>query len=378
MEVAKNNIFVNLHQVLKQKRGDIKNSDEDFNYHKVANSSENTGYLNGKKIKRVIFYLRSKGCEWSCTNGGGCFMCGHYFGTSKGKELPEHSLVNQFKAEYEKYNFENIPVICIYNAGSILNDNEIRNEQLFEILGIISKNPNIKRIVLESRPEFIEYELLSKISEICSNQTIEIGIGLETSNDFIRSRCINKGFTFEKYIQAVCRIKKFSNLKVLTYLTVKPIFLTIEEAKQDVINSIIQVCEFTDIISLEPVSVQKNTLIEYLYQRNLYSIPKGWLIKDIVKELKKIEVLDKFELRIGGFEFFPAPELVINNCDKCNKRLYDAINYYNSTNKIDKLMELDCECRKEYDEEVLRNLSVEPLEERISNIMNEILKEVIE
>ncbi len=374
MEVNKENIFVNLHEVLKEKRGKV---DNEIDYDRVANSSVNVGYLNGEKVKRVIFYLRSKGCQWSCTNGGGCFMCGHYFGTFKGKELPKYSFLNQFKNEYNKHNFTDIPVICIYNAGSILNDEEIPNNELFEILKIISQNKNIKRVILESRPEFIDYDVISEISKICENKVVEIGIGLETSSDLIRNKCINKGFTFESYIKAVCRIQKFNNIKVLTYLTVKPLFLTINESIEDVINSVMDICEYTDIISLEPISVQKNTLIEYLYQRNLYSIPKGWMIRDIVMALHKKDVLNKFELRIGGFEFYPIPELVVSNCDKCNESLYKAIDYYNSTKKIDKIMELSCDCYKEYQAEKARMDDKKSLDDRITDIMNNVLSEVI-
>ena len=239
------------------------------------------------------------------------------------------------------------------------------------------KNKNIKRVVLESRPEFIDYDVISEISKICENKVVEIGIGLETSNDFIRNKCVNKGFTFEKYIKAVCRIKRFNNIKVLTYLTVKPLFLTINESIEDVINSVMDICEYTDIISLEPVSIQKNTLVEYLYQRNLYSIPKGWMIRDIVIALNKKDVLNKFELRIGGFEFYPIPELVINNCNNCNKSLYKAIDYYNSTKKIDKIIELSCDCYKEYEAEKARMDNEKPLEDRITDIMNNVLSEVI-
>ncbi len=157
----------------------------------------------------------------------------------------------------------------------------------------------------------------------------------------------------------------------------KPLFLTINESIEDVINSVMDICEYTDIISLEPVSIQKNTLVEYLYQRNLYSIPKGWMIRDIVIALNKKDVLNKFELRIGGFEFYPIPELVINNCNNCNKSLYKAIDYYNSTKKIDKIIELSCDCYKEYEAEKARMDNEKPLEDRITDIMNNVLSEVI-
>ncbi len=375
MEVSYNNIFINLHEALKQKRG---KDNIEVDYNTVANSTINVGYLDRKKIKRVIIYLRSKGCEWSCKTNGGCFMCGHYFGTSKGKELPKNSFVNQFKKEFVKYDYLNIPIICIYNAGSILNNQEIENDELLEILKIVSQNKHIKRIIIESRPEFINHKILSRISDSCQEQIIEIGIGLETAADDIRNKCINKGFTFNSYIESVCKIRKFSNIKVLTYITVKPLFLTINEGIEDVINSIRAISDYTDIISLEPVSIQKNTLTEYLYKNKLYTLSKGWMVKDIIMRLSDYKLLDEFELRIGGFEFYPIPDLVISNCELCNKKLYNAIDSYNSTKNIKALRELTCTCEEEYLKEKFNDKNKYTLDERINKAMNCLLKGIIE
>lgn len=375
MQICNDNALVNLHEALKEKRG---KQTQNIDYTHIANSSIGVGYLDGKKINRIIFYLRSKGCEWSCKQNGGCFMCGHYFGTSKGDDLPQHSLLNQFKQEYAKHDFTNIPMICIYNAGSILNNEEIENSDLLEMLRIVNSNKNIKRVILESRPEFINYEILSKISKVCKDTIVEIGIGLETADDYIRTKCINKGFSINAYIQAVCKIKKFSNIKVLTYLTVKPLFLTIQEGIEDVANSIKIISDFTDIISLEPVSIQKNTLIEYLYNENMYQPPKGWMIRDIILKLHEQNLLSKFELRIGGFEFFPIPDLVISNCDLCNKELYNAIDFFNSTKDITIIQQLHCECEQDYIEQKDSESSEQTIEERISNCMNKILYSLID
>lgn len=46
-------------------------------------------------------------------------------------------------------------MVCIYNAGSILNPNELSLESLTKILSVINENNYIKHIIIESRPEFI-------------------------------------------------------------------------------------------------------------------------------------------------------------------------------------------------------------------------------
>lgn len=84
---------------------------------------------------------------------------------------------------------------------------------------------------------------------------------METTSDKIPS-FINKGIQFYEYLEAANLIKQH-NLKVLTYLTVKPLFLTISESISDVIKSVNDICSVTDVISLEPTSIQKGTLVEF-------------------------------------------------------------------------------------------------------------------
>ncbi|AAK76918.1 hypothetical protein BJV85_003837 [Clostridium acetobutylicum] len=363
----KNKILTHFNEVLKIKK---RNLNREFSFDKVANSTINKGYLNGSKIDRIIFYLRSTGCEWSCTKMGGCFMCGHYFGTNMGDTLPKNSFYNQFLSEYNKYDFSKYPMICIYNAGSILNDNEIPREELYRILNVIKRNNDIKRVVLESRPEFINVEVLNQISNILNDKIVEIGIGLETSNDKVREYCINKGFNFKNYLEKVKLIKNYSNIKTLTYVTVKLLFLTIDESIRDVIQTMKDLSGLTDIISLEPISIQKNTLVELLYTNKLYDPPKGWIIKEILANLHNTNLMKNFELRIGGFEFFPIPDLFISNCNKCNKKLYDAIDIYNSTKDVNSILTLSCDCYEEFKKKIyIENNTVShiPLEERICN-----------
>ncbi|MEG6567736.1 hypothetical protein V6B95_12345 [Thermoanaerobacterium saccharolyticum] len=370
-------VITHLNEILKIKNRKL---NQNYDLNKVAYSSVNNGFLNNSKIERVIFYLRSSGCEWSCTEMGGCFMCGHYFGTTMGKKLPRNSFYNQFLSEYNKYDFSKYPMICIYNAGSILNNNEIPRDELYKILEQIKNNIYIKHVVLESRPEFIDEEVVNNISNILKDKIIEIGIGLETSNDMIREYCINKGFDFSIYIEKTAILKKYSNIKILTYVTVKPLFLTIKESINDVIKTIRDLKNITDIISLEPISIQRNTLVEYFYKNNLYEPPKGWIIKEIFSKLHNTEFIKSIELRIGGFEFYPIPDLFIRNCDKCNKNLYNAIDIYNTIKDDTAILNLNCDCYNDFKEKMYiedDTIASIPIKERISNSLEYLLYKIV-
>lgn len=337
----------------------------------VAMSSVNKGYMGGDKIERVIFYLSSTGCTWCKTEFGGCLMCGHYHGTTKGRHISKQSYYQQFIAEYQKYNFSRYPMVCIYNAGSMLNPDEMHYDDLGLILSTIDENPLIKHLIIESRPEYITDEAIRIIKRNIRKTIIEIGIGLETTSETVRDLCINKGFSFDDYKTAAKMIKN-NGIKLLTYLTVKPLFLTENEAVKDVLESIASIENFTDVISLEPTSIQRGTLVEYFYNNGYYSIPRGWLIQDIVRSLYSNRRYLPFELRIGGFEFYPTPDYFVSNCPECDQELYESIDTYNTFKEHNPLISLDCECRSIYSKSMSledRFLQIGDIGPRISGII---------
>jgi len=370
MEAATNGHRVLTHMIQKLKRNTSYQT-KNYEMTTVASSSISTGYLDGEQVKRIIFYLRGVGCSWCKLDYGGCSMCGHFHGTTKGDLLPEGAHLQQFKTEYDKYDFKEFPIVCIYNAGSLLSREEIRDYDFAEILKIIDADENIRHIIVESRPEFITESAMQVIGSLLKSTSVEIGIGLESGSEIVRDLCINKGFTFGDYVKAAELVKKHK-FKLLTYITVKPLFLTINESIADVVESLKKLKQLTDVVSLEPTSIQKWTLVDYFYSQGIYRIPSGWILKDIIAEIKDDMNDLGFELRIGGFEFYPTPQLYVSNCYRCNGDLYNAINTFNVNKSIDELLKLKCECVKTYEMEKYneQSLSIAPsLHARVSGLI---------
>lgn len=370
MEAATNGHRVLTHMIQKLKKNTSYKS-KNYETTTVANSSISTGYLDGKQVKRIIFYLRGVGCSWCKLDYGGCSMCGHFHGTTKGDLMPEGAHLQQFKTEYAKYDFKEFPIVCIYNAGSLLSREEIRDYDFAEILKIIDADADIKHIIVESRPEFITECAMQVMSSLLKSTSVEIGIGLESGSEVVRDLCINKGFSFGDYAKAAQLVKKYE-FKLLTYITVKPLFLTINESIADVVESLNKLKQLTDVVSLEPTSIQKWTLVDYFYSQGVYKIPSGWILKDIITEIENDMNDFGFELRIGGFEFYPTPQLYVSNCFRCNGNLYSAINAFNVNKSIDEIMKLKCECVKTYEMEKYNEQSLgatSSLHARVSEII---------
>ncbi len=325
------------------------------------------GFLNNQKINRLIVYMRSSGCQWMLDDKkGGCFMCGHLAGTTQGEPINEKDYINQFDEIISQFDFDDTPMLCVYNAGSFFNNKEVPQNARSEIYKRINNIKEIKHVIFESRPEYItEDELLHINNTIDKN--VEIGIGFESSSEYIRQICLNKGFYLDDYLRAL-EICKENDVSCLAYVLLKPPFLTESNAIQDTAKSIKWAFEKgVDVVSIEPVSVQKGTLVHLLYNMGIFRPPWIWSVLKVVEESHK----DGHVIRIGGFEFFPPPSVCTHNCTSCNTFCIEAIENYNAANDIsiiNSIFNTDCKTCKQKWRDELENIST--IEDNIDSFLS--------
>jgi len=292
--------------------------------------------LENKIVDTFVIIFRTRGCKWSQKSG--CTMCG-YHNDSLWNYVTEEDLLKQFKTAMKIYNGEKF--VKIFNSGSFLDDSEFSPRVRFEILSRLAKNAD--KISIESRPEYITDNKLIDLKEAVQSNTLEIGLGLETANDFVRENSINKGFTFADYKTATKVLKK-NKCQIKTYVIVKPPFLTEKESIEDSIETIYKIKDMTDVISLNPINVQRNTLIEFLWRRGQYCPTWLWSIVDILKEGKKIVGKKRIKCDIvGGGSFRGA-----NNCRNCNQMILEAILLFSINQEVNIFEDLKCECYEKW------------------------------
>ncbi len=296
-------------------------------------------YIEGKSANRLIVILRGCGCEWAQKDEGGCVMCGHLSGSSKGQAIPDYQLKNQFEKAIDGFDFSDCPMLCLYNGGSFLNEREISPSLRRYMLQRVNDIPHIERLIIESRTEFITDDILDEIEEIMTDTVVEIGVGVETSNELLRDLVLNKGVTTEDLEIAGSRFRNREKIKMLAYILVNPPFLTEAEAIEDAVASL----EFAHkigarIASLEAVSIQHLTLVSFLAEAGFYKPPWIWSMFEIVKKSVHLDL----DLRIGGFEFFPIPKEFTSNCRDCDEEMVRRINLFNMTNDLGVIS--DCKC----------------------------------
>lgn len=289
--------------------------------------------LDGERVRAMVLILRTSGCWWSKKKG--CLMCGYNSASDSTIGLPD--IFAQLKVAISRY--ENERFVKIYTSGSFLDRNEIPLEARTAIMGAF---PSAKRILFESRPEFVTTDELSTLP----GDQAQVGLGLESANNEILRRCVQKGFLVEDYERAASLLNE-KGIPVRTYLLLKPPFLTEKQALQDTIASIKFAIPFSESISINPINVQKDTIVEKLWHRGDYRPP--WLFS-LVEVLKAGKALT--EKRVFSSPSGAGSLRGVHNCEKCDASFIEAVKRHSFSQDVKEFENLDCECRGRWQNEL--------------------------
>ncbi|MBY8989139.1 MAG: archaeosine biosynthesis radical SAM protein RaSEA [Candidatus Lokiarchaeota archaeon] len=303
--------------------------------------------------------LRTKGCSWSLGESGGCTMCG-YIQDANIENVNSGNIIKQFDYAFnskikEINSDEDNFSLKVFNSGSFFDENEISDEARLHIYEKIEELDKIKEVVIESRIEYITSDRLTELKDNLKNKHIEIAIGVETVNDYIRNHYINKGMLFNDF-KTVLNICKENNIGVKTYLLLKPPFLNEQGAIDDCISSINNLIDLgVNTISINPVNIQKGTLVESLYMQNRYRPP--WYYS-LFKVLKKSLDKDKLKhTRILSDPSGASTKRGIHNCLKreCEKSSLNKLREFVLSQDLNVLdePEYECGCKRQYQFEKL-------------------------
>lgn len=269
--------------------------------------------------------IPTAGCYWNK-----CYMCSYALGSQKEEYIKDFQRVIQDK-DVEK--------VKIFTSGSFLDKNELPEPERNNLLDII-KEKNVKELTIETRPEFVKDA--ATVKEYLDGITLEVALGLESSNDRILKFCINKGFTFADFKKAVVILHTIK-AKIKAYILIKPPFVTEYEATEDAVHTAETIADMVDVISFNPVVVHKQTLVEYLWKNKNYNPPWLW---SVVEVLNRTHFLSPHimchPVAVGKYRG-------IKNCKKCTYSIANKIREFSITNEK---IEHSCACKSEWIEEM--------------------------
>lgn len=268
-------------------------------------------------------------------------MCSYF---EDSLEDVSRDIFDVFVEAFEDAYDNDVKKIKLFTSGSFLDSKELDPDCAKKIFSFISKK-NVSEVTIESRPEYVKKEYLEELMDEVKDIQIEVAMGLESSNNKVLRYSINKGFTFEDFLSASEILKKLG-IKNKAYLMIKPPFLTEKEAIYDAINSAKTIENIVDVISFNPMTIHKHTLVEYLWQKKEYSPPWGWSIIEILKETANLK--PDIICHPVAFGRFRGPK----NCKVCNREIEKRILEFSMDNNP-KILDYECECKKEWEKELL-------------------------
>ena len=299
----------------------------------------------GEQTTAATVILRTKGCHWWWSSG--CTFCGYFNDTRD--DVESKDLHAQWEYSKRKLsNFEGMDMVKVYTSGSLLEDREIPVDFQETVLRECAEMG--KHLIIESRTEQCTMEKLQWASNI--NPDFTVAIGLEAHDDEVLRFHINKGFSLKSWVRAVENIRKVGQ-RVKTYLMFKPPFMNEGDALEQCTKWIIAAAEASDEISVNPMNIQRGTIIDRLFRAREYRPPWLWSLVELIQRTHPIihpkGGLAGAEDQICRLIIHPTAAGRVrgsHNCGKCDKHVGAAIERYSVSGDLREFDGLDCACRK--------------------------------
>ncbi|OPX66170.1 MAG: hypothetical protein A4E37_02118 [Methanoregulaceae archaeon PtaB.Bin056] len=293
----------------------------------------------GQVMPALTIILKTGGCAHNR-----CRMCSYRhvrYGRLTQVEL-EAGLLAQLAWIRNNFQLDDYEAVKVYTSGSLFDPKEVP----VQARDALAKMMRGKLVIAETRPEYVNVDDLNKFLTLIDNGTHEtplfVAMGVETSNDTIREKCIDKGFSWDDFVRATARARS-AGAGVKAYLLAKPPFLTEREAIDDMISSVRDLSGMADMISLNPCTVQRNTELEHYWRLGAYRPPYLWSILTILSQSPVHLTCDPLG---GGQERGP------HNCGVCDGSLVKGIRDYSlSADRmlLSSLLATSCPCKEEWE-----------------------------
>jgi len=295
--------------------------------------------INDAVMPALTVILKTGGCEWNR-----CRMCSyrHERYENRDSAFLESRIIAQISWIQDHFRLEDVDAVKIYTSGSLFDASEVPPRVLEALARLLSG----KLVIAETRPEFVREEdlslFISAIDDGTHDTPLYVAMGVETSSDSVREKCINKGFTWNDFLRA-CTTARSAGAGVKAYLLAKPLFLTEREAIMDIRTSVNDLTGLADLISLNPCTVQKGTELEYYWKQRAYRPPYLWSILAMLSDSPVHMTCDP----LGG-----GHARGTHNCGVCDRPLVKGIRDYSLSadrGLLKTLLDAQCPCKEEWE-----------------------------
>ena len=229
--------------------------------------------------------------------------------------------------------------VKLYTSGSMLDPEEVPPSVLDAILETFG---DADMLTVESRAEHVT---LDRVSGLGDTSKREVAIGLESACDPVLAGSVHKGMVFEDFQRAASIVRE-AGAQLRAYVLLKPPFLTEREAIEDALETAMAAAEAgANTVSLNPVSIHGDTLVDHLHHRGDYEPPWLWSVTEVIRQAS--EALPE-EVRIVCAPTGGGKSRGAHNCGRCDPGVLKAIEFHRLSGDLrdlDGAPECDCIAR---------------------------------
>ena len=296
----------------------------------------------GTPCTAATVILRSKGCAWWWKSG--CTFCG-YFNDVRG-DVSAEDMFSQWEFAKETTNqFEDCGMVKVYTSGTFFEDRE--NPPEWQDLVLRETAQMGLHLVVEAQAQMCTPEKISWVAERHPGCTV--AIGLEAYDDRVLRFHVNKGFTTKQWHAAVQMLRD-NNLRVKTYLLFKPPFMSEGDALVHTTSWLTNVAQYSDEVSVNPMNIQKNTIVDRLFRNKEYRPPWLWSLVEMI--LRSHEYLGDESCRIIVHPTAGGKIRGAHNCGQCDSEVVAAIERYSVSGDTEEFSQLECSCKSHWRAEI--------------------------
>ena len=292
----------------------------------------------------VIF--RTRGCAWWWKSG--CTFCG-YFNDVRDDVTADDLFAQWDEAKLRLDDFEGCSMVKVYTSGTFFEDRENPPEWQEAILK--ETHERGLHLVIEAQAQMCTPEKIAWVAERHPGCTV--AIGLEAYDDAVLRFHVNKGFSTKQWHRSIDMLRE-NGLRVKTYLLFKPPFMSEGDALELTSKWVSEVAPLSDDVSVNPMNIQRGTIVDRLYRNREYRPPWLWSLVEMLERTH--DDIAESGARIIVHPTAGGRPRGAHNCGSCDADVVAAIERYSVSADIREFANLDCQCRGVWRAEVHSDL----------------------
>ena len=239
---------------------------------------------------------------------------------------------------------DGVDSVAVFNGGSFLTDLEIPAETRAHLYRAFAQHPTSRHLMVESRPQFVTAKMLDEARAIIGTKSLMIGIGLESVNHHVRNKLLRKFIGWTDFERAL-RTMRESGCKSLVYVFLGAPSLTEREAYDDALRSIRTLNDMgVDEIALSCAFVPPGGKLAAWYETGTFRPPWLWTVARLIQDARA----NGWPLSVGGFDDFPPPLAISQNCGSCDEGVLASIQRHRETGAF--ALDVSCDCHAKWSE----------------------------